>query len=323
MFRHTLFLGTFVFDKLWSLYLGRPSAVPITILDIAHQRSLNAGWAGPPTLTSWVNLCSDMSQISDILNRSAPLDLDAQARLTDLDAKIQARCEALPFWLQLNESQVSELPVIAYGLHIQISGLRVVLHRLLSKAIMQAAPDARDGSMRDQHSRCYEHSCHIIYENAIRIVRLVLAYQQICGIENVITVMLDNMYVAAAVLVSHLLRLPPDNLSNSAGRDMQWLRSLADMLFKAQRHYPVTVRMRSSLAALVDDTVLAGTFGTFMSNDTVQRSSLQNTDYAPGTQCNAGAAVAGSQDIGMLEQGFIGNDDRLFQDMDLRNMMCV
>ena len=46
-----------------------------------------------------------------------------------------------------------------------------------------------------------------MYEGAINIAQLVSVYQQIFGIEQVITIMLDNSYVAAAVLISHILRV--------------------------------------------------------------------------------------------------------------------
>ena len=166
-----------------------------------------------------------MSEVTDILNNSSPLDVEARERLVNLDAKIRQRSEALPIEIELDENQISELPVNAYSLHIQFSGLRIVLHRLLSKAASQAAVAETENADSIPHSfqlKSMEHSRTIMYENAVRIARLVSAYQHMCGIENVITVMLDNMYVAAAVLISHLLRLAAnDGGPVSARRDFQ------------------------------------------------------------------------------------------------------
>ena len=327
-FRHTLFLGAFVFDKLWSLYLGRPSAIPVHILEAAHTRSVASGWSGPLTLESWIGLCLDMSEVTDILNSSSPLDLAAKERLTDLDARIHQRSEALPPSLMLHEDRVAELPVHAYGLYIQFNGLRIVLHRLLSKATAHEATQRHSPGMPSSESDQLEQSRAIMHESAVCIARLVFAYQQICGIENAITIMLDNVYVAAAVLISHVLRLLPQDAaatSSSIQRDLHWLRSLGDMLTKAQKHYPVTARMRATLSGFVEGTPLAGTFGAFSRPSTstgtpLAQNSTMNNDI--GLQGTLPAPNMGrGQDMETFEDCFGENDDPVFQDMDLNNMM--
>lgn len=319
-FRHTLFLGSYVFDKLWSLYLGRPSAIPVYMLEAAHQRCIASGWSGPETLEPWVGLCTDMSEVTDILNSTTPLDLVARERLVDLDTRIRHRSEALPPTLMLQEDKVAELPVHAYGLYIQFNGIRIVLHRLLSKA---TAHDNTNTGIPSPESARLDHSRAIMHESAVRIARLVSAYQQICGIENAITVMLDNVYVAAAVLISHLLRLVPHDTSTSTHRDLHWLRSLADMLTKAQKHYPVTARMRATLSSFVENTALAGTFGG-LTRPPSQAPTNGGQNHGP-TDTEAFNAetpnLASGQNAEIFEDFFGEHAEQVFQDMDLNNMM--
>lgn len=308
------------------MYLGRPGAIPIHLLEAAHERSLARGWSGPATLVPWVGLCTEMSDVTDILNSPSPLNSSTKERLAISDARIRQRSETLPHSLRLHEDKIAELPMTAYGLHIQLSGLRIVLHRLLGKtAGQEVGSDSSSQLPTPQSNYVIQESRTIMYESAVRIARLVSTYQQICGIENVITIMLDNAYVAASVLVSHLLRHSPHDNSQSTYNDLHWLRCLSDMLFKAQRHYPVTVRMRATLASLVENTVLATIFGTLSNTasasvDLGMAQGLGSTEgdmNFPNGMFNAGRR----EDLGMFENYFGENGDPVFPDVDLNNMM--
>ena len=263
--RHLLFLGAYIYDKLWGLYLGRPSTIPNSYLTAAQRRSDEQVWQIPATLVAWVDLSDKISEVTEILNGQAPLDGQAFDRLNELDGKISTQCAALPDALILREDRISDLPSAAYGLHIQLRGIRIVLHRQLSRAIL--TPNSGNTPFGDAGRA--EHSRSIMRENAVCIARLASVYQQIFGIENVITVMLDNIFVAAALLISYVLRKQQEaSTSNSLAdllkaEEVVWIQRLASMLQDAQKHYPVTARMMSTLSALVDDTCLAGTFGSW------------------------------------------------------------
>ncbi|KAK3724824.1 hypothetical protein LTR37_000872 [Vermiconidia calcicola] len=323
--RHTLFLGAFVFDKLWSLYTGRPGSVPTSILEAAHNRSLVAGWTGPATLGPWVVLCADISEITDILNNSTTLDNDAKARLADLDSRVQRHHESLPPSLMLQRERVYDLPASAYSLHIQLHGIRIVLHRLLHKAACQHMTDP-NGGPPDAQTSLLAHSRAIMYENAMDIAELVSVYQQIYGIEGILTIMLDNSYIAAAMLISHVLR--GQQTKPSSDRELQRLRSLADMLLKAEKHYPVTVRMRFTLSKLVNNTALAGLFGYFAkqpaNSDTANNVTTVLQNHLVDLDSDrANQELAGSQDMQVFADFNFEDsaESRMFQEMDLQNMM--
>ena len=320
--RHILFLGAFVYDKLWGLYLGRPSAIPISHLTSAQRRVAEEGWEVPATLSAWVGLSADISAVTDILNNSdTPLDWRSLDGLAELDIRISQRCAALPGYLKLNENQISDLPASGYGLNIQFRGIRIVLHRLLSKALTHNA-----NHMDSPQAERIQRSRNIMRENAICIARLASVYQQIFGIENVITVMLDNMYVAAALLISHIIRakqkestLHPDI---SLDKDVRWLQCLADMLQKAQHHYPVASRMRYTLCNLVEGTHLSGIFGSWKSERPAQDAQT-TTQLGDAFANNFPNQSVHEQSEFLLQNPFDIDQGSMFQDMDMTNMNNV
>ena len=267
-----------------------------------------------------------MSAVSDILNNSSLIDFATRQRLADLDRRIRHRSEALPPSLILHENDLAQLPVNAYGLHIQFFGLRIVLHRLLCQNTSRETTGEDSSGIPSPDNNQLDQSRTIMHDSAVRIARLVSAYLQVCGIENAITVMLDNVYVAAAVLIPHLLGLLPHDNSPATHRDLHWLRSLADMLHKAQKHYPVTARMRATLSSFVENTSLAGMFGTFARPvDAPRDASAVAMSQAGGVSemipTLANPNMDRRQDVEMFEDCFGEDGDRVFQDMDLRNMM--
>ena len=280
-------------------------------------------------MEAWVGLCADISEATDILNSTSELDDQAKQRLVDLDRGIQRRSERLPRELLLHKDRISELPANAYSLHIQLHGIRVVIHRLLYKAAIQQELQRPRESV-DQQNYTVEHSRAVVYQHAVMIAQLLTVYQQIFGIEQVITIMLDNSYVAAAVLISHVIRqLQNASSINHVERDLQRLRSIADMLLKAQKHYPVTVRIRFTLASLCEKTPLEGMFGAF-----AQRSHTPKLAPISEVQSDSGQQTLGElnsdiadelaslrPDMALFQDWGGENGDPIFQEMDWTNMM--
>ena len=252
--RHNLFLATFVYDKLWSLYLGRPSSISEAYLTAARRS--NKDVVVTDAMNAWVSLCLQISQVTDVLNCPAMLARDARARIAELDVRVQSCYQSLPRELTYQEPRLSDLDMSAYGLNIQFCGIRIVLHRMSTHSRTEKHDNvgSQTASSLDPD---LARSSSIIHENGVQIARLTRAYRQIFGVEKVSTIMLDNMYVAARALISHILWLQ----SLSTDLDQQWLRSLADTMKEVEVHFPVTARMRSTLSRLVENTILAGMFG--------------------------------------------------------------
>ena len=258
--------------------------------------------------------------MTKILNTDQPLDRSAIDRLTNLDTRIWRRAELLPPSLAMHDNDMSDLAVNTYGLHIQFLGIRIVLHRLLSRAISQNAEPMRTGSLPSPYEDSMERSRTIMHDNAIRIARLASTYQQIFGIENVITIMLDNMYVAAALLISHANRLRLLGSSVSIEQDVHWVRSLAEMFKNAQVHYPVTARIRLTLANLVEKTPMAGIFSL-----SAHESNRLSADRSLDVENEEVAGGTGSMAFDDRQEGpMLGGEFAEYlipQDLDMNSMM--
>ncbi|OAG43893.1 hypothetical protein AYO21_01745 [Fonsecaea monophora] len=253
-FRETLLLGTFVYATLWSLYLGRPTSISSPV--IAAVRRIMAGRCYTNTLDMWVALCLQMVDIVEILNSLGTIrhaDRSANLRLCSLEINLRSVFDRLPHELAFDDARIDELDAEAYGPHMQYFGMQVTIHRAMIKA-GQSGASGRD----DAQPKSLDHLYAVVHENAVRIAKLVLSYRHIFGLENVITVMLDNVYVAAVALASHIIRMR--QLSLPFENDVRWLRSLYEVLEAVEKHYPVTLRMRSSLTHFLNQTSLTNIF---------------------------------------------------------------
>lgn len=250
--RDELFLSAFAYDRLWALYLGRPSCVPLVALE---QRQISTSLGQQPiTLTHWVNLCNLISEVSEILNGfGVVLDKNTVGRLCELSARIAAVHQNLA--PELSHQADSELHVTAYGLNMQFCGIQIVLNRALVKILIQ---NAGEGSWA--HNAQVDKSRSCMYENAVSICRLGLAYREIFGVENFITIMLDNMYIAASTLISHILQ-PPEADCSTVPSTVQLLRTVAETMEALRKHYAVAGKMLRTLSRITENTTIAGMFG--------------------------------------------------------------
>ncbi|KAF4892508.1 Nitrogen assimilation transcription factor nirA [Colletotrichum fructicola] len=304
--RVSLFLSAFVYDRLWALYLGRPSCVPMNCLEQRRPQVASAKSTGP--LEHWVALCKYISEVTEKLNGfGPPLDHTCVDSLLDLSARISAAHDRLP--PGLSSKQTSELCVTAYGLNIQYHGIQIVLHRTLVKVLLQHNSSKADGLDRDEQIKSFR---RILYDNAVCICRLLLTYREMFGVENFITVMLDNMYIAASTLVSHILQPPimceQDGSYCEASR---LLGFLTETMRDLPKYYPVVEKMRQTLSSITENTILAGSFGSMNLSNGPQNldshSVMANTVAQPvsGSWGSMGALV---HDDFLLGQGNLLGD---------------
>lgn len=261
-----LFLGAFVTDKLWSLYLGRPDTIPVTALSRVRGGEESA-MNGPNTdiLHSRVNLCIRISEISDVLNSAEAeplLNDETIARLCEIDTSVAALFVSLPSSLSCDKEHISELNINAYALHIHTHGIRITIHTQLSQAYCRQRVATRgDANTAWTHSEALQQSRALMHESAVYIAQLVTTFEQILGTENIITAMLDMMYLAATVLISHILSAYQENPATPLDKDLHLLRSLASVMQDVQKHLPVSAAMIRTLSSAVGATPLEGTFG--------------------------------------------------------------
>lgn len=212
--------------------------------------------SGIKTVGSWVALCSRISEVTEILNAPGNAQDRIIDNMLDVDAKIVTSYALVPTEVSSQYCQLSELDESAYGLNIQFLGIRVVLHRALVRLQCERNRQlSNPGLTRVNKSRA------IMHDNAVGICRLLMAYREIFGLENIITIMLDNMYIAAGTLVSHVVHPPTGSASLAVSEELQFLKVLSEIMEAVQKHYPVAEKMRSTLSKITSNTELSGMFG--------------------------------------------------------------
>ena len=95
------------------------------------------------------------------------------------------------------------------------------------------------------------------------------------------------------------------------------------MLFKAQKHYPVTVRIRFTLSSLVENTALSGMFGSFAQTipGMPKNAAVTLPAETPGSEILLPDMGGLRNDMALFEDWAGDGTDRIFQEMDLQNMM--
>ncbi|KIW98469.1 uncharacterized protein Z519_00130 [Cladophialophora bantiana CBS 173.52] len=245
-FRASVALGCFVYETLWSLYLGRPSHITI----LSPSISAYAGHVSDnPTLRPWFDLCVLIAEITALLNRPSPMQASTLSRLSELDEKLRRWYTLLPADIALDYSNVSGLDAVAYGLHMQYLRVQMLLHSLP----ISTHRKRKQGEGTDQppvlRNWTAETSRQLVHHNAVKIAQLGITYRQIFGVEKTPSVMLDNLYVAATILISDLLGAEPSSVDENG---LRWLRLLDEMMKDLQPHFHITARMRRTLARIVE-----------------------------------------------------------------------
>jgi hypothetical protein len=134
----------------------------------------------------------------------------------------------------------------SYALRMQFCGIRILLHRAILKSEIDSLSVSRD--------RLYAS----IHDDAIQISELIFSYHRIYGIQDVVTVMIDNVFIASVALISHVHRV--SQTGQSADKAIHWLQFLSRTLRLTARHFPVALRMQNYLAGIVENSCLSCIF---------------------------------------------------------------
>ncbi|OAP56705.1 hypothetical protein AYL99_08817 [Fonsecaea erecta] len=245
-FRASVTLGCFVYETLWSLYLGRPSHIAIlspSLSSYARRVSDNL------TLRAWFDLCVLIAEITTILDKDSPMQASALDRLSELDGKLRRWYVSLPAEIALDYDNVSGLDAVAYGLHMQYLRMQMLLHSLPISTHRKRKHNESKDQPPVLRNWTAESSRQLVHHNAVKIAQLGITYRQIFGVENTPSVMLDNLYVAGTVLISTVLGAEHSSVDEN---DLRWLRLLDEMMKDLQPHFHITARMRRTLARIVE-----------------------------------------------------------------------
>lgn len=244
---YALLSACIIYEGVWTLYLGRPSSIPRTIMSIANFRLKEKRESESPWLNAWVALCGPMAQISCVLNERSADDQNGVATLQTLSQKLEDWYESLPPDLTYKESRLTNMDLAGYGLHTQYCKIQILLRRSLETPANTRK--RRHSEMTSEKGRpaCPENSNARIYEYAVRIARLIVTYREAFGVEKIPSIMLDNAVVAATAMIEH--HHHNSGSVNGPRYQTTWLRQLLKSMETVEPHFPVAGRMLDTLKA--------------------------------------------------------------------------
>ncbi|KAH7142130.1 fungal-specific transcription factor domain-containing protein [Dactylonectria macrodidyma] len=254
---YALLSACVVYEGVWTLYLGRPSSIPSSVMSIASSRCREGRKSDSAWLNAWVGLCVPMAEVSHVLNDQSIADSDRSTSLRKLTKKIEEWYESLPPELAYNENGLTNMDMAGYGLHTQYCKVQILLRRAFSRS---------SNTRKRRHSQITndtgpatlsEESTVIGYDYALRIARLIVTYREAFGMEKIPSIMLDNAVVAATAMIRHLDK--PDSLGETKQQTI-WLRQLVKTMESVQPHFPVVGRMLDSLRQICGNGPLCNMF---------------------------------------------------------------
>ncbi|KAM5370006.1 hypothetical protein ACJZ2D_008689 [Fusarium nematophilum] len=254
---YALLSACVVYEGVWTLYLGRPSSIPSSVMSVASSRCREDRKSDSAWLNAWVGLCVPMAEVSHVLNDQSVSNSDRSTSLRKLARKVEEWYESLPSELAYNENGLTNMDMAGYGLHTQYCKVQILIRRAFARS-----PNAR----KRRHSQITsdtgsatssDESNVIVYDYALRIARLVVTYREAFGMEKIPSIMLDNAVLAATAMARHLNK--PDRLGEMKQQTI-WLRQLVKTMESVQPHFPVVGRMLDSLRQICGNGPLCSMF---------------------------------------------------------------
>ncbi|KAJ9641713.1 hypothetical protein H2204_002775 [Knufia peltigerae] len=271
--RKDLLYSAFIYETVGAWFLGRPRQIPISAVSLNFPSREIYDPANTSTVVfySWVQLCIQMAFVADIVNDALPLDDQAIQQLSQLCANIQSFQDSLPPGVKWEGSTMSPLDSSAYSLNTQAAALQIIIHQIPTRCRRPAKRGLNDNNNNTNPPRVQspsatlsgfepELSQRICYDNAVRIAQLVRMSVEIHGVENMSPTMLDNMFVAAMVLIRRNLDSTELHQDWWLDKDRQWLVVLSEALDAVQKHFPMAYRIRFRLSRAVENTPMDDIF---------------------------------------------------------------
>lgn len=257
--RRQVFFSCLVNERLWCIYLGRPSLIKLSdfsttrpkLTDLSFEIQIQA---------AWVDLSIMSSEISDIFNCPSLVDEQTIRKILDVDARLHSWYASLPSPLKWNDASDMELRPCAISLHMQFYGIQILVYRtsIMTRRKFSSAAFTEE-EICELRGFTLQQSRLAYHDNAIKIARLLEVFRKIVGLERVPTVMLNNLYIAAIALISYVSK--SGSTRGGFESDIQWMISLLDALEALQNHYSVAIRMRLTLSDVLRRSWLASSPG--------------------------------------------------------------
>lgn len=241
---YALLSACIVYEGVWTLYLGRPSSIPASVMNTAAARARMGQPSDSPWLSAWVGLCVPMAQVSHVLNEESISDSDRHGSLRGLLTQVEDWYKNLPSEMTYDENRLTNMDLAGYGLHSQYCKVQILLRQALAKPQNTRKRRHSQITSDTDFQASVEESKALIYQYALRTARLVVTYREVFGTEKIPSIMLDNAVVAATIMIRYLTEA---GTAHEMRSQVTWLRHLIKSMELVHTHFPIIGRMLDSL----------------------------------------------------------------------------
>ncbi|TKA37974.1 hypothetical protein B0A54_10577 [Friedmanniomyces endolithicus] len=254
-----------IYDRYWSLFLGRPTTMKSADLEIyslsnRFERLGTCKPAGPERSlnTRIYEALIDLMEIAGKIVENAEHrkhaetlqnpDQSAYFRMAAIDRELHNWAARLPQNLRYTEENRAFAPYSFYLLHQQYHAVLILLHRPFARYDDSSSPDAEDPSISALDSHFSKASRAICTKSAVAMSRIFLAHRQRFDGKQIFCIGMQHAGTAATALIAALAYIPDtaDRTNN-----LQYLEVLHAALQDMSHGYQPAERMAAVLNAVV------------------------------------------------------------------------
>ncbi|KAK4570500.1 hypothetical protein LTR86_002580 [Recurvomyces mirabilis] len=254
-----------IYDRYWSLFLGRPTTIKcadVEIYSLSNQfeRLGTCRPAGPAkslntriyeALIDLMEIAGKIVETAEHRNldatRQSP-DQSAYFRMAAIDRELHNWAARLPQDLRYTEENRVSAPLSFYLLHQQYHAVLILLHRPFARYDDSGSPDAEDPSVSALDSHFSKASRAICTKSAVTMARIFWQHRQRYDGKQIFCIGMQHAGTAATALIAALAYIPDtaDRTNN-----LQYLEVLQVAMKDMAYGYQPAERMAAVLDAVM------------------------------------------------------------------------
>ncbi|KAF2032804.1 hypothetical protein EK21DRAFT_60071 [Setomelanomma holmii] len=250
-----------IYDKYWALFLGRPTSMKPSDLEIYHlakqfERLGTCKPAGPEksmetmiyeALIDLMELAGKITENMDphSKNPDSAIDRNQYMRMAALDREFSSWYARLPEQLRWTPTNISTAPFSFFLLHQQYHASLILLHRPFALYEDQSANGDQANGPDDHFSALSRTVCT---KHAIRVARIYWQHRQRFDTKQIFVTGMQHAGTAATALVAALAFIKDADDRNN---NMQYLECLSAALSDMAHTYQPAERMSVVLRAVM------------------------------------------------------------------------
>ncbi|KAH3920552.1 hypothetical protein HBI56_071570 [Parastagonospora nodorum] len=249
-----------IYDKYWALFLGRPTSMKSSDLEIYHLskqferlgacRPAGAGKSMETTIyEALIDLMELAGKITENMdphskNPESAIDRNQYMRMAALDREFSSWYARLPEQLRWTPNNIATAPFSFFLLHQQYHASLILLHRPFALYEDQSANSDQSGP--DDHFSALSRT--VCTKHAIRVARIYWQHRQRFDTRQIFVTGMQHAGTAATALVAALAFIKDANDRNN---NMQYLECLSAALSDMAHTYQPAERMSVVLRAVM------------------------------------------------------------------------